>query len=174
MKDTRGKETITKNKHHHTICFATVSHQVISYMNNQLFTQFSLVSGQVPAEPVVSKKSGHLFEKRLLLKYLEEHENKCPMTGEHLTPDDLLDVTSKATGVTPRPVTATSIPGLLQMLSNEWDSLMLETFTLKQQFNTSKQELSHSLYQHDAACRVISRLMKERDEAKKYVFEIQH
>ena len=120
----------------------------------------------MPQEPVVSKKSGHLYEKRLLLKYLAENDNRCPMTGETLMSEDIIDVKSKKGGVNPRPVTATSIPGLLHMLANEWDSLMLETFTMKQQFNTAKQELSHSLYQHDAACRVISRLMKERDEAK--------
>ncbi|KQK23734.1 pre-mRNA-processing factor 19 [Brachypodium distachyon] len=122
------------------------------------------ISGEVPEEPVVSKNSGLLFERRLIERYIEDH-GKCPVTKDELAMDDLVAVkTNKITK--PRPLQAASVPGLLGMFQNEWDALMLSNFALEQQLHTSRQELSHALYQHDAACRVIARLKKERDESR--------
>ncbi|KAJ8539694.1 hypothetical protein K7X08_013946 [Anisodus acutangulus] len=122
------------------------------------------ISGEVPEEPVVSTKSGLLFEKRLIERHISDY-GKCPVTGEPLTMDDIVPVkTGKI--VKPRPVQAASIPGMLGMFQIEWDGLMLSNFALEQQLHTARQELSHALYQHDAACRVIARLKKERDEAR--------
>lgn len=59
--------------------------------SNNLNCLFLLVSGEVPQEPVVSRKSGALFEKRLISKYIQE-EGKCPVTGEDLEEDDLIVV----------------------------------------------------------------------------------
>ncbi|RDX83546.1 Pre-mRNA-processing factor 19, partial [Mucuna pruriens] len=122
------------------------------------------ISGEVPEEPVVSRNSGLLFEKRLIERHISDY-GKCPITGEPLTLDDIVPIkTGKI--VKPRPVQAASIPGMLGMFQNEWDGLMLSNFALEQQLHTARQELSHALYQHDAACRVIARLKKERDEAR--------
>lgn len=119
------------------------------------------ISGTVPEVPVVSKKSGHLYEKRLILKVIQE-TGRDPVTSDVLGEDDLVELTTSQT-VKPRPTPATSIPGLLSLFQNEWDATMLEVHQLRQSLNTVRQELSHALYQHDAACRVIARLMRERD-----------
>ncbi|KAI0177335.1 WD40-repeat-containing domain protein [Pestalotiopsis sp. NC0098] len=122
------------------------------------------LSGEAPQEPVVSKLSGNVFEKRLIEKYIEEN-GKDPVTGQDLTLDDLLPVKT-ARVVRPRPPTLTSIPALLSTFQNEWDALALETFNIREQLTRTREELATALYQHDAAVRVIARLTQERDEAR--------
>lgn len=39
--------------------------------DNLCLAALSVVSGQTPEVPVVSKKSGHLYEKRLVVKYID-------------------------------------------------------------------------------------------------------
>ncbi|KAI9831349.1 MAG: hypothetical protein M1819_005123 [Sarea resinae] len=122
------------------------------------------ISGEAPQAPVASRKSGNVFEKRLIEAYISEN-GKDPVTGEELTVEDLVDLKSPRV-VRPRPPTLTSIPSLLSVFQNEWDALALETYTLRQQLTQTRQELSTALYQHDAAVRVIARLTRERDEAR--------
>ena len=73
----------------------------------------------------------------------------------------------------PRPPTLNSIPSLLSTLQSEWDSLILETHTLRQQYINGRKDLAHALYQVDAAHRVIARLMLERDQARDALSNIQ-
>eukprot|EP01086_Lenisia_limosa_P006486 TRINITY_DN25351_c0_g1_i1.p1 TRINITY_DN25351_c0_g1~~TRINITY_DN25351_c0_g1_i1.p1 ORF type:complete len:486 (-),score=163.13 TRINITY_DN25351_c0_g1_i1:18-1475(-) len=121
------------------------------------------ISGEVPTEPVTTS-DGYVFEKRIIQKYIEEH-GKHPISGEPLSSDQLI-IIKGANVVKPRPANATSIPCILQMLQNEYDALSLEAYTVRQNNETLRQELSHTLYQHDASCRVVARLMKERDDAR--------
>ena len=128
-------------------------------------------------DPVVSIKSGHVFERSVVTAHVEM-AGTCPITGEPLTVDDLLAVKTTveaadgtrtdapATVAPPRTAAAASIPSMLVQFQNEWDAVMLECFTLRQNMEKVRQELAHALYENEAACRVIARLVKERDAAR--------
>ena len=47
------------------------------------------ISGKPIECPVISKKSGYIFEKRLIEKIIE-NIGKCPITNEILTKEDLI------------------------------------------------------------------------------------
>ncbi|VDP92027.1 unnamed protein product [Echinostoma caproni] len=122
------------------------------------------LSNEVPEHPVISPRSGHVFERRLIEKYLAENGTD-PVDQQPLAPEELIELKTSSF-VRPKPPSATSIPAILKTLQDEWDAVMLQSFTLRQQLQTARQELSHALYQHDAACRVIARLTKEVTAAR--------
>ena len=122
------------------------------------------ISGQPCTEPVASP-GGQIYERRLILTKLAENGNTDPFEKERpLTEDQLiaLDVSSR---VTP-PARAPTVSSLLDMLQREHDALLLELFDTRQALEETRRELSQALYQNDAAVRVISRLVMERDGAK--------
>ena len=84
-----------------------------------------------------------------------------------LDPDrDLVDL-QVAKAAKPKPLVANNVPSILQLFQSEWDSVMLEVYNLRKSLDQTRKELSQALYQHDAACRVICRLMKEKEELQR-------
>lgn len=129
------------------------------------------ISGRVPIHPVFATSSGYVFEKDLIMKVLEDSD-ECPITGAKMAKEELVDLKENK-AVPPRPTTASSVPGLLHLFQDEWDATMYESFQLKMQLETARQQLSHALYQHDAACRVISRVTREKSAVESKVASLQ-
>merc|ERR1719321_2491078 len=98
------------------------------------------VSGEVAREPVLSK-TGYVFERSTVERHIEA-KGVCPVTEEELTLDDLTPIKTDPTAQ-PRPVSATSLPAMLQAFQTEWDAVMLESFTLKKQLDQTRLELAH-------------------------------
>uniref|UniRef100_A0AAZ3RKW0 Pre-mRNA-processing factor 19 n=1 Tax=Oncorhynchus tshawytscha TaxID=74940 RepID=A0AAZ3RKW0_ONCTS len=122
------------------------------------------ISNEVPEHPCVSPVSNQVFERRLIEKYIAEN-GVDPMNSQPLSEEQLIDI-KVSHPIRPKAPSSTSIPAILKALQDEWDAVMLHSFTLRQQLQTTRQELSHALYQHDAACRVIARLTKEVTAAR--------
>ncbi|KIW20981.1 hypothetical protein PV08_01560 [Exophiala spinifera] len=108
--------------------------------------------------------SGNVYEKRLIEAFISENGTE-PTTGAALTTEDLLEIKTQP-NVTPRPPQMTSVPAMLSMFQNEWDSMALQVYKLQQDLKEARRELSVAMYQQDAARRVIAKIAAERDEAR--------
>jgi pre-mRNA-processing factor 19 len=65
----------------------------------------------------------------------------------------------------PRMRGAMSVPGIMMLFQNEWDSTILEISDLKKQLDDAHKELINAVYQNEASLRVVSRMTKERDDS---------
>ncbi|MED6136728.1 hypothetical protein PIB30_058491 [Stylosanthes scabra] len=86
-----------------SICPAKAPSLPLRHSITRVFTMYCSISGKVAEDPVVSKKSGLLFEKRLIEKHIADF-GKCPITGQPLTLDDLVPVKPAKISATLAPV----------------------------------------------------------------------
>jgi len=107
------------------------------------------LSGNPLEEPVVSIKTGHVFEKKIIEKHIE-NTGQCPITGTNLEKKDLMPLKVEKVSK-PKPLSHAGIPNMLSSVQTEWDSVVLETYELRKHLEVVRKNLSHALYQHDAA-----------------------
>lgn len=122
------------------------------------------LTGNVLEKPVLSKRTGHMFERDAIEKHIDS-TGQCPITGSELTRDDLVEINTQKIVISP--TGGSHIPNILAKIQSEWDNLTLDNHNTKKQLDEIKREISQTLYQHEAANLVIRRLIKERDESVK-------
>ncbi|KAL0226764.1 hypothetical protein P9112_014088 [Eukaryota sp. TZLM1-RC] len=121
---------------------------------------FCSISNTIPKHPVVTP-SGYVFEKELAVKYIEETGGKCPITNAALAINDLIDIKSQTISE-PRQPDTMSIPGILGHLHSEWESLILETHSLRLELTKTREELAQATEKNNKAQDTIQRLLSER------------
>nr|CAD2184215.1 unnamed protein product [Meloidogyne enterolobii] len=132
------------------------------------------ICGQQPEVPVVSPAFGKIFEKRLIVKYIEENGTD-PVTGGKLEISQLVELSQdQDTKPIQLSLGTASLPSLLKQLQDEWDATMLNNFTLRQELKSVREELTHALFQNDAACRVINRLSSELQQTRHIIATLPH
>lgn len=77
----------------------------------------------------MSLKSGHIFEKALILKQIEA-VGICPVTEKSLLPEDLLDI--QCQHIT-KPRVDHSMNSFMSGLQESYDQILLENYNLKSQ-----------------------------------------
>mmetsp|Transcript_32438 Transcript_32438/g.32139 ORF Transcript_32438/g.32139 Transcript_32438/m.32139 type:complete len:83 (-) Transcript_32438:198-446(-) len=75
------------------------------------------LSGQPLIDPVVSVKTGHVFERSAITKYIQS-TGRCPITNVELSLSDIISLQANPSAK-PRPLSQNSIPGLIDAFKNE-------------------------------------------------------
>jgi pre-mRNA-processing factor 19 len=128
------------------------------------------ISGYTPEEPVISK-DGYIFERRLIEQVIGE-TGKCPITHSNLSKDDIRPVMQSSNNKA-LPIDSASLPSMIQSFEQEWNRLMVDSFNVKAQLHSTKEELARALYEQEASTRLVAQLTRERDEALSEVNRLQ-
>ena len=123
------------------------------------------ITGKPTTEPVVSLKTGKIYEKSTLQKHIDMY-GTSPFNNAPMGHEDYISIKGQTDSTEATPLDKQSVHELVAMLRDDYDSVAIESFSMKKYIEDLRRQLSHSLYQNDAAYRVISRLMKERDQAR--------
>lgn len=120
------------------------------------------LTGQPLSKPVVSRKTGHLFEKDAIEKHLATFPY-CPVTNQPMDVSDLIEIKEPSAKIV-KANESTAV--FLKKLQDEYDTIVLESHYLRQSLNETKQQIMHCAYQNEAAQRVIGKLLKEKAETE--------
>lgn len=123
------------------------------------------ITGKATTNPVVSLKTGKVYEKSTLAKHIDMY-GTSPATNQKMTHNDYLELKGQNKIEETNPLEKKGVHELVEMLRDDYDGVSIEIYAMKKYIAKLRRELSHSLYQNDAACRVVARVLKERDEAR--------
>ena len=98
---------------------------------------------------MVSPVSGQVYERRLIEKFISDNGTD-PINREPLSAEQLIEIKCSPL-VKPKPPSATSIPAILKSLQDEWDAVMLHSFTLRQQLQVGTLAILLMLH-HGGVC----------------------
>ena len=117
------------------------------------------LTGKIPRHPVLSPQ-GIIFEKEDIQQYLV-NSSFCPVTGNPLTFESLIDIQINPPNNYPSAVRATTFTDYLNGLTQEWNLAQKELYETRKQLAQCQRELAQALYENEAAKRVIARLISE-------------
>ena len=117
------------------------------------------LTGKIPVHPVLSPQ-GIVFEKEDIQQYLV-NSNFCPVTGNPLSFENLIDIQINPPNNYPSAVRATTFTDYLNGLTQEWNAAQKELFETRKQLAQCQRELAQALYENEAAKRVIAKLISE-------------
>lgn len=122
------------------------------------------VSGLPLTSPVFCMKTGKVYEQAVIFNLIETN-GRCPLTNELININDCVSLQPSDNNKSTYCDTC-NVPAIIDSIGEEWNDLVLETFKVKHQNEELRQELSFALFQYEAACRTIEKLLTEVEEFK--------